>query len=127
MHAVVAVRRLRIRSVEVVRRIRYVAIRGSLVRLTSPSATQRLVGMVEPASYRRQTLVPGVVERMVGLRSPEPVLLGDELLDLIQDGLLVHNVEHNRRAGGPTRQPADEGSACTRRPSGASSSGGGRS
>ena len=70
MHAVVAVRRLRIRSVEVVRRIRYVAIRGSLVRLTSPAPTQRLVGMVEPASYRRQTLVPGLVEPTVGLRSP---------------------------------------------------------
>ncbi len=81
----VAVRRLGVGSVQVVRRIRYVAVRGPLVRLAGPPPTQRLVRPVEPTAHGREALVPGVVERAVGLCSPEPVLLGDELLDLIQD------------------------------------------
>ena len=101
MNAVVAVRRLGIGSVQVVRRVGHVTVRGSLVGLTSASPTQRLVRMVEPAPYRRETLVPGVVERAVGLCSPEPVLLGDQLLDLIQHGLLVHGTSITRRASSP--------------------------
>ena len=90
MDAVLAVRRLGVGPVERVRRPWHVAVRGSLVRLPGAPATQRLVGMVELAPPGRQALVSRVVERAVGLCAPELVLLGDQLLDLIQDGLLFH-------------------------------------
>jgi len=101
--AVIAVRRLGVGSVKLVRRIRDVAVQGSLVRLTSPPPTQRLVGMVEPAPHDREALMPRVVERAVGLCSPELVFLGDQLLDAIQDRLFVHAPRIARRA--PAGEP----------------------
>ena len=106
MDAVVAVRRLGVGSVEVVRRPWHVAVRRALVRLTGPPTAQRLIRTVEPAPHGREALVSRFVERMVGLCSPETVLLGDQLLDLIQDGLFVHDGEHNppsRGQGGQWR------------------------
>lgn len=97
MDAVVAVRRLGVRSVEVVRRIRHVAVRRSLVWLTGPPPTQGLIGVVEAAPHDREAPVSGIVERALGLCSPEPVFLGHQLLDLIQDRLFVHASSITRR------------------------------
>ncbi len=98
MDAVVAVRRLGVSSVKLVRRIRHVSVREPLIRLTSPPATQRLVGMVELAPHDPEALVSRLVERVVGLCSPEPVLLSDQLLNVIQDRSFVHTSSITRRA-----------------------------
>ncbi len=90
MDAVVAVRGLGVRSVKVVRRIRHVAVCGSLVRLPGPSPAQPLVCMVEPAPHHGKAPASGVVERAGGLCLPEAVLLAHQLLDLLQDRLFVH-------------------------------------
>jgi hypothetical protein len=88
--AVIGVWRLAVRTVEFVRRIRHIAVRRPLVRLTGPPPAQGLVGVVETAADNRKALASSVVEPTLGLRPPQPVLLGDEPLDLIQDRLLVH-------------------------------------
>lgn len=90
MYAVVAVWRLTVWSVEFVRRIRHVAVRGPLVRLTSPPATQRFVGVIQPAAHLDQAPVSSLVEAAAGLGSPQLVFLGDQLFDLIEHGLLFH-------------------------------------
>lgn len=61
MDTVVAMRRLTVGSVKFVRRIRHVAVRGSLVRLTSPPATQRFVGVIQPTAHLGQALVSSLV------------------------------------------------------------------
>ena len=88
--AVVAVRRLGIWPVEVVRWPRNVAVGRALVRLTRPPPAQGFVGLVEPAPHRGEALVSGLVESPLGLCPPEPVFLGYQFLDLIQDRLFVH-------------------------------------
>ena len=90
MDAVVAVWRLGVGSVELVRRPWHVAVRGPLVRLARPPPTQGRIRMVERTPHRREALVSGVVERTVGPCPPEPMLFGDQLLYPIQDRLLVH-------------------------------------
>ena len=90
MYSVVTVRRLRIRSVELVGRIGHIPVRRALVRLTSPPPAKRLVGMVESPPHRREALAAGLVEPAVRLGAPEPVFLRDQLLDLLQDRLLVY-------------------------------------
>ena len=70
MHAMITVRWLGIWSVEVVWRPRHVTVRGALVRLPRPPPAQRLVCMVEPTPHDRQALVPGVIQRTVGLGLP---------------------------------------------------------
>ena len=106
MDAMFAVRRLGIRSVELVPRIRHVTVRWSLVRLTGPPATQRLVGMVETAPHDHEALVSRVVERAVCLRAPQPMLLGDQLLNPIQDSLFVHapSITSRRASSAPATQ-----------------------
>ena len=70
MDAMIAVRRLAIRTVEFVRRIRHVAVRRPLVRLTGPPPAQGLVGVVKPAADNRKALVSSVVEAALGLCPP---------------------------------------------------------
>ena len=91
MHAVLAVRRLGIRSLELVWRIRHVTVRRSFVRLTRSPPAESLVGVVEASADGCQALMAGVVEPPLRLGPPQRVLLGDELLDLIQDRLFVHD------------------------------------
>ena len=83
MDPVLAVRRLTLGSGELIRRIRHVAVGRSLIGLTSPPATQRFVGVVEPAAHLSEALVSSGVEPSVGLCSPQLVFLGDQLLDPI--------------------------------------------
>ena len=90
MNPVIAVRGLAIGAVQVVRGIRHVAVRGPLVRLAGPPPAQGLVCVVEAAPDNGQALVPSLVERAIRLGPPQRVLLGDQLLDLIQHRLLVH-------------------------------------
>lgn len=90
MDAVVAVRRLAFRSVELVRRIRHIPVRGFLIRLAGPSTTQRPVGVVERAPHLGEAPMSSFVEPALGLCSPQAVFLVDELFDLIEDGLFVH-------------------------------------
>ena len=70
MDAVIGVRRLATRTLEVVRRIRHVAVRGPLVRLTGPPPAQRLVCVVEPAPDHRKAFVSSRVEPALGLCPP---------------------------------------------------------
>ena len=90
MHAVLRVRWLGIRSLELVRRLRDVAVRRTFVRLTSSPPAESLVGVVEASADGCQALMAGVVEPPLRLGPPQRVLLGHELLDLIQDGLFLH-------------------------------------
>ena len=92
MQAVLGMRRLPVGSVEVVRRPRHVAVGGPFVRLPGAPSSQRRVGAAEAATHLREALVSGIVEPALGLRSPERVLLGDQILDLVQDRLLVHEL-----------------------------------
>ena len=85
------VRWLGIRSLELVRWIRHLAVRRSFVRLTGSPPAEGLVGVVQAPADGTQALVAGVVEPPLRLGPPERVLLGDELLDLIQDRLFVHS------------------------------------
>lgn len=89
-----AVRRLAVGAVEVVGRIRYVAIGGTLVGLPSSPAAEGGPARVERPSDRREPLMTSVVESPLGLGVPEAVLLGDELLDAVQDWLLVHEADY---------------------------------
>lgn len=70
MDAVIAVRRLPNRTVELIRRIRHVAVLRALVRLTGPPPAQGLVRVVKPAADNCKALVSGVVERALGLCPP---------------------------------------------------------
>lgn len=88
--AVFAVRRLTLGSLEFVRRIRHVAVGGTLVGLPSPTAAQPLVGVVQPAPHLGEALVSGFVEPTAGLCSPQLVFLGYQLFDLIEHGLFFH-------------------------------------
>jgi hypothetical protein len=90
VHAVLGVGRLGFEAVELVRRVRHVAVRGSLIRLTGSPPAENLVGVVQASPDGCEALMAGVVERPLRLRAPERVLLGDELLDLIEDRLFVH-------------------------------------
>ncbi len=102
MDAVVAVRRLALESLEFVRRVWHVAVRGSLVGLPGSPATQRLVGVVKRAPHLGEALVSCVVELAARLGSPQLVLLGDQFFDPIKDGLFFHTasiVRRDRRAG----------------------------
>jgi hypothetical protein len=89
--AVIGMRRLAVGAVELVRRIRHVAVRRPVIGLPGPPAAQGLIGVVEFTPHRRQPFVPVLVEAAFALCSPEPVLLGDQSLDLVQNGLLVHS------------------------------------
>lgn len=91
MDTMLAVGRLAFGSVEFVGGPRYLAVRGSLVRLPGPPATQRRVRLIEPAPHLGETLVSSFVETAGGLCPPELVLLGDQLFDLVEDGLLFHS------------------------------------
>ena len=90
MDAVIGVRGLRTRTVELVRRIGHVTVRGPLVRLAGPPPAQGLVGVVQAAPDSRKAFVSGLVEPVLGLCPPQPVLLRDQFLDLIQDRVFVH-------------------------------------
>ena len=54
----------------------------------SAVATAEVV--VEAAPHDREAPVSGIVERALGLCSPQPVFLGHQLLDLRQYRLVVH-------------------------------------
>jgi hypothetical protein len=90
MDAVIGVRRLGNGTVELVRRIWHVTIRGPLVRLAGPPPAQGLVGVVQAAPHSRKALVSSLIEAALGLGPPQPMLLGDQFLDLIQDMVFVH-------------------------------------
>ena len=70
MDAVIAVRRLADRTVEFVGRIRHVAVRRPLVRLTGPTPAQGLVGVIKPSADNCKAFVSSVVERALGLCPP---------------------------------------------------------
>jgi catechol 2,3-dioxygenase-like lactoylglutathione lyase family enzyme len=90
VQAVFGVARLWVRALELVRGVRDVAVRRSLVGLAGSATAQGLVCVVQALANRSQALVAGIVERTLRLGTPERVLLGDELLDLVQDRLFVH-------------------------------------
>lgn len=90
MDAVIGVPRLGIGPVELVRRVGHVPVGRRVARLTGSAATQGLIRMVESLPHRGEALMSSVVERPGGLRSPKFVLLGDQLLDPVQNRLLVH-------------------------------------
>jgi hypothetical protein len=100
VHPVVGVRGLRVEALKLVWRVGDLAVGGSLVRQTGSAPAQSLVGVVEVPTDASQALVAVVVEPPLRLGPPERVLLGDQLLDLIQDGLLVHeaSIVSGRRA-----------------------------
>jgi hypothetical protein len=95
--AVVAVGRLALGSLEFVRRVWHVAVRGSLVGLPGSPATQRFVGVVKPAPHLGEALVSCVVEPAARLRSPQLVFLGHQFFDPIKDGLFFHTASIVRR------------------------------
>lgn len=90
MHAVIFVRRLAVGAVELVRRIRHVAVRRPLVGLPGPPPAQGLVGVVKALTDYGEALVSGLVESALRLRVPQLVLFCDQLLDLVQHRLIVH-------------------------------------
>jgi len=68
--AMIGVRRLAIRTVELVRRIWHIAVLRPLVWLAGPPPAQSLVGVVEPAADSCKALVSSLVERALGLCPP---------------------------------------------------------
>jgi hypothetical protein len=68
--AMIGVGRFAIGTVELVGRIRHIAIRRPLVRLTCPPPTQGLVRVVKPAADDCKAVVASVVERPLGLCPP---------------------------------------------------------
>ena len=125
MDAVVAVGRLALGSLEFVRRVWHVAVRGSLVGLPGSPATQRLVGVVKRAPHLGEALVSCVVEPAARLRSPQLVFLGHQFFDPIKDGLFFHTASIVRRDGrlpavrdttGNTNNPSRNGTAVPNSP-----------
>jgi len=70
MDTVIGVRRLAARTVELIRRIRHIAVRRPLVRLTGPPPTQSLVRVVKSAPDNCKAFMSRVVERALGLGPP---------------------------------------------------------
>jgi hypothetical protein len=88
--AVIGVQGLWVGALELIWRIRHFIVGRSLVPLTGSPPAQGLVRVVELPTDAHQALVSGAFEPPLRLGPPQRVLLSDQFLDSIQDGLLVH-------------------------------------